>query len=81
LPAVSADSTVSNNISTPAEFTERYEAMLRYYGMEGEKIRTGRAHENGDIEQRHHRFKRAVDQEVKGGMGSLGCFVLPFLRF
>ena len=55
--------------------------MLRYYGMEGEKIRTGRAHENGDIEQRHHRFKRAVDQEVKGGMGSLGCFVLPFLRF
>jgi len=32
--------------------------------MEGRKIQTGRANENGDIEQRHHRFKRALDQAL-----------------
>jgi hypothetical protein len=57
-------STAVNNVSNPAEFTDRYEALLRYYGVVGEKIQTGEAHENGDVEQRHHRFKRAVDQEL-----------------
>jgi hypothetical protein len=46
------------------EFTPRYRALLRHYGMEGAKIRAHEAHENGDVEQRHHRFKRAVDQEL-----------------
>jgi len=53
-----------NSLTDPAEFSQRYEAMLRYYGIEGEKIQAGQAHENGDVEQRHHRFKRAVDQEL-----------------
>lgn len=57
-------STAVNNALRPAEFTGRYEALLRYYGMEGEKIQAGRGNENGDVEQRHHRFKRAVDQEL-----------------
>jgi hypothetical protein len=57
-------STAVNNMSTPAEFTARYEGLLRYYGLEGEKIRAGEGHENGDVEQRHHRFKRAVEQEL-----------------
>ena len=57
-------STAVNNALRPAEFTGRYEALLRYYGLEGEKIQAGRGHENGDVEQRHHRFKRAVDQEL-----------------
>lgn len=57
-------STAVNNVSNPAEFTRRYEALLGYYAMVGEKIQTGEAHENGDIEQRHHRFKRAVEQEL-----------------
>src|SRR5579863_2087799 len=38
--------------------------MLRHYGMEGRKIQSGQANENGDIEQRHHRFKRALDQAL-----------------
>jgi hypothetical protein len=57
-------STAVNNVSDGAEFTDRYEALLRYYGVVGEKIQAAKAHENGDVEQRHHRFKRAVEQEL-----------------
>jgi hypothetical protein len=57
-------STAVNNMANPAEFTTRYEALLRYYGIAGEKIQAGEAHENGDVEQRHHRLKRAVQQEL-----------------
>jgi hypothetical protein len=53
-----------NNMSTPAEFSGRYAALLRYYGVEGEKIQAGQGHENGDVEQRHHRFRRALEQEL-----------------
>jgi hypothetical protein len=48
----------------PEEFTARYRALLRQYGSEGAKIQTGEAHENGDVEQRHYRLKRAVDQTL-----------------
>jgi hypothetical protein len=57
-------STAVNNMTNPAEFTDRYQALLRYYGIEGEKTQARQAHENGDIEQRHFRFKRAVEQEL-----------------
>ena len=53
-----------NNQCLPEEFTRRYQALLAHYGMQGQKIQAGRAHENGDIEQRHHRFKRALEQEL-----------------
>jgi len=46
------------------EFTRRYAALMRHYGLEGRMIQTGKPHENGDIEQRHYRFKRAVDQSL-----------------
>jgi len=48
----------------PEEFTQRYEALLRHYGLVGRKIQAGQANENGDVEQSHHRFKRAVDQAL-----------------
>jgi hypothetical protein len=57
-------STAVNNMTTPAEFSERYAGLLRYYGVEGEKIQAGQGHENGDVEQRHHRLKRALAQEL-----------------
>ena len=53
-----------NNLTELADFQKSYEALLRHYGMEGRKIQTGQANENGDIEQRHHRFKRALDQAL-----------------
>ena len=57
-------STAVNNMSDDREFTSRYEALLRHYRMAGEKIQAGKANENGDIEQRHHRLKRALDQAL-----------------
>jgi len=48
----------------PDEFTRRYQALLDHYGLEVRKIQTGRGNENGDVEQSHHRFKRAVEQAL-----------------
>jgi hypothetical protein len=53
-----------NNASDEREFTTRYEALLRHYKMAGQKIQAGKANENGDVEQRHYRLKRAVDQAL-----------------
>ncbi len=52
-----------------AQATERYAALLRHYGMVATTNNAGIAHENGDVEQAHHRFKQAVDQalRVRGG--------------
>ena len=48
----------------PEEFQERYRGLLGHYGMEGEHIRAGKANENGDVEQRHRRFREALDQAL-----------------
>jgi hypothetical protein len=53
-----------NNLTEAALFQKSYQALLRYYGMDGQRIQTGQPNENGDIEQRHHRFKRALDQAL-----------------
>ena len=53
-----------NNMSKLEEFTKRYDALLNHYGLQGRKIQTGKANENGDVEQRHNRFKRAVKQSL-----------------
>jgi Mu transposase, C-terminal domain len=47
-----------------AGFTRRYEALLAHYGLAGQAIQPGQAHENGDAEQRHYRFKQALDQAL-----------------
>jgi hypothetical protein len=57
-------STAVNNMSEEREFTTRYEALLRHYRIDGRKIQAGKANENGDVEQRHHRLKRAVEQTL-----------------
>jgi hypothetical protein len=46
------------------EFTQRYQALLRHYGLQAQAINARAAHENGDCEQSHHRFKTAVDQAL-----------------
>lgn len=48
----------------PEEFTNRYQGLLNHYGLKGQKTRAASPHENGDIEQRHYRLKRAVDQSL-----------------
>jgi hypothetical protein len=47
------------------EATERYAALLRHYGLEPTTNNAGEAHENGDVEQAHFRFKQAVDQALR----------------
>jgi hypothetical protein len=48
-----------------AQARERYAAVMRHYGLEPTVNNAGEAHENGDIEQAHHRFKEALDQALR----------------
>jgi hypothetical protein len=45
-------------------FKRRYQALLDHYGLAAQAIRAGRGNENGDVEQRHRRFKTALDQAL-----------------
>jgi hypothetical protein len=48
----------------PDVFKRRYQALLTHYGLAGQAINARAAHENGDCEQSHHRFKRALEQAL-----------------
>lgn len=52
------------NTSNREEFTLRYQGLLQHYDLVPEKTNPNSGNENGDVEQRHHRFKRAVDQAL-----------------
>ena len=76
-----------NNLSCKEEFTDRYEALLRHYGLRASHTQAGKAHENGDIEQSHHRFKRAIEQELLlrssrdfGSLEEYAAFLQQILR-
>lgn len=47
------------------EFTKNYRALLAHYGMQPAANTAGLAHQNGDVEQAHFRFKQAVDQALR----------------
>ncbi len=47
------------------DWTERYKTLMTHYGMQPTWNNTGIAHENGDVEQSHYRFKEAVDQALR----------------
>lgn len=47
------------------DWTLRYLALMTHYGMQPTWNNTGVAHENGDVEQSHHRLKEAVDQALR----------------
>jgi hypothetical protein len=48
----------------PGVFKRRYQALLSHYGLAAQAIGAGKAHENGDAEQSHRQFKRALDQAL-----------------
>jgi hypothetical protein len=48
----------------PEEFTRRYQDLLDHYDLKGCKTNPDSPQENGDVEQRHYRFKQAVDQAL-----------------
>lgn len=47
------------------EFTQNYRVLLAHYGMQPSANTAGQAHQNGDVEQSHFRFKQAVDQALR----------------
>lgn len=47
------------------DFTARYKGLMAHYGMEPTANTAGEAHQNGDVEQAHYRFKEAVDQALR----------------
>jgi len=53
-----------SNFANQPKFGARYQAILDHYGMTGEKTQASHPNENGDVEQSHYRFKRAVDQAL-----------------
>jgi hypothetical protein len=53
-----------NNLGDRDQFRHRYRALLAHYGLKAQAINARKAHENGDAEQSHHRFKAAMDQAL-----------------
>jgi hypothetical protein len=47
------------------QFTDGYLALMSHYHMQPSTNTPGEAHENGDVEQAHYRFKQAVDQALR----------------
>ena len=45
-------------------FTRRYDALMKHYRLKSYMIQTGKPNENGDIEQRHYRLKKALEQAL-----------------
>ena len=46
-------------------FNARYQELLGHYDTRPSKISPGKANENGDVEQSHHRIKEVVDQRLR----------------
>src|SRR5262245_10111894 len=44
--------------------TKRFKAFLEHYGLKSTRIEPGEAHQNGGVEQRHHRTKSAIAQAL-----------------
>ena len=44
--------------------TERFAAVLAHYGLRSTRIHPGHSHENGVVEQAHHRLKSAIRQAL-----------------
>ncbi len=45
-------------------FKQRYQGLLHHYGLQAQAIQAGKGNENGDVEQSHWQFKRALDQAL-----------------
>jgi hypothetical protein len=55
---------VQPGVEGPEAFKRRYQALLAHYHLAAQAIQAGKGNENGDVEQRHHRFKEALDQAL-----------------
>ena len=58
---------LSAAVNKPAnleKFTRRYQGLLDHYKLKGRRTNPASPNENGDVEQSHYRFKKAVDQAL-----------------
>ncbi|MDY0223627.1 MAG: IS21 family transposase [Desulfobacterium sp.] len=53
-----------NKETSPEEFTRRYQDIMDHYKLTPCKTNPNSPNENGDVEQRNYRFKKAVDQAL-----------------
>jgi transposase len=56
--------TAVNKADHPEEFTRRYKDLVDHYGIAPCRTNPNSPHENGDVEQRNYRFKKAVEQAL-----------------
>lgn len=56
--------TAVNKAEHPEEFTRRYHDLVDHYGTTPCRTNPNSPNENGDVEQRNYRFKKAVDQAL-----------------
>ena len=56
--------TAVNKMTHPEEFTRRYQDLVDHYRIVPCRTNPNSPHENGDVEQRNYRFKKAVDQAL-----------------
>ena len=54
-----------NNLQDTKVFNANYQGLVDHYRLKPTRNHPGRACENGDVEQSHHRLKETVDQELK----------------
>ena len=54
-----------NSLGDRKEFNANYQGLMNHYRLKPSKNYPGNSHENGDVEQSHHRLKQAVDQELR----------------
>lgn len=53
-----------SKVGNPKEYTDNYNALMTYYGVEPVSIQPGKPHENGDAEQSHFRLTSAIEQAL-----------------
>jgi hypothetical protein len=52
------------NADAQADLTQRYQGLMRHYGMEPSRNNAGIAHENGSIESAHGHLKQALEDAL-----------------
>ena len=52
------------NVDAQADLTQRYQGLMRHYGMEPSRNNAGIAHENGSIESAHGHLKQALEDAL-----------------
>jgi hypothetical protein len=53
-----------NKPDNPDKFTRRYQGLMDHYKIKGRRTNSASPNENGDVEQSHYRFKKAVGQAL-----------------